>query len=477
MTKLQTRSSKSINIGKKLSLDEIRQQIVGVDTKAPALDGRLLNYVNFDNAASTPSLATVLETINNFMPWYSSVHRGTGFKSIVATEAYEDSRQTVADFFGANSDEHVVLFGKNSTEALNKLSYRLKFKKTDVILVSLMEHHSNDLPWRGKAQIKRIEINETGQLDEEHFKQLLETYGQRVKLVCITGGSNVTGIMPDIHKLARLTHQAGAQILVDCAQLAPHRQIKVKRLSDPEHLDYIVASAHKMYAPYGTGVLVGRRDTFEHGQPEYCGGGTIDLVTTSKVEWADLPDRDEAGSPNVVGAIAFAASLKFLNKIGMTEIAGHEADLTAYTLSKLQTIPGVELYGDTNPANSSNRLGVIPFNIDGMSHFLVAAILGTEGGVGVRNGCFCAHPYITRLLHLKQKQVSQMGKEVLHGNKSQMPGMVRISFGMYNTTEEVDHLIDALKNISLKKYQGKYTQDIRTGEYKAAGWHPKVRFI
>jgi len=311
MADVEIHSSKVDSSKDGLRLAGVRRQIVGIDAKVPLLNGRSTTYINLDNAASTPSLAPVLDTINNFMPWYSSVHRGTGFKSIVSTEAYEDARQTVADFFGASNDDYVVVFGKNSTEALNKLSYRLALKKTDVVLVSLMEHHSNDLPWRGKARIKRIGIDNQGRLDEEHFRKLIAKYGRQIRLVCVTGASNVTGQMPNIHKLARISHGVGAQILVDCAQLAAHRPVSVKNLTDPEHLDYIVASAHKMYAPYGTGVLIGRRDTFEHGRPEYCGGGTIDLVTTDKVEWAGLPDRDEAGSPNVVGAVAFAAALKY----------------------------------------------------------------------------------------------------------------------------------------------------------------------
>ena len=328
---------------------DFRRHIIGIDTKVPLLDGRLVTYVNFDNAASTPALREVLQVVNDFMPWYSSVHRGTGFKSIVSTGAYEKARQTAADFFGANERDHIVIFGKNSTEALNKLSYRLELKKTDVVLVSLLEHHSNDLPWRKQATVKRIKVDDQGRLDEDHFDRLLHKYQGQIKLVAITGGSNVTGHMPNIHRIARKAHAAGTQILVDCAQLAPHRKIDIKDLKNPEHLDYIVVSAHKMYAPFGTGALIGRRDTFEKGVPELCGGGTIDLVTTNRVEWAGLPDRDEAGSPNVVGAVAMAASLKFLDRVGMVAVARHEAALTEYTLKKLSQIEGVEDYGDNDP--------------------------------------------------------------------------------------------------------------------------------
>ena len=449
---------------------EMRSHIVGIDSQVPLLEGRLATYVNFDNAASTPALREVLQAINDFMPWYSSVHRGTGFKSIVSTEAYEKARQTVADFFGANPRQHIVIFGKNSTEALNKLSYRLELNKKDIVLVSLLEHHSNDLPWRRQAAIKRIEIDGLGRLDERHLDELLRKYKGKVKLVAITGGSNVSGHIPDIHRIAEKAHSYGAQILVDCAQLAPHRKIDIKSLEDPAHLDYIVISAHKMYAPFGTGALIGRRDTFERGAPELCGGGTIDLVTTKRVEWASLPDRDEAGSPNVVGAVALAASLRFLSKVGMQSIARDEAELTAYALNKLNRIKGIEIFGDANPQSAGKRLGVIPFKLEGLKQSLVAAILGTEWGIGVRSGCFCAHPYVTRLLNLNKTEVDKFGYDVLHGDKSSMPGLVRISFGMYNTKEEVDYLTEALRAIASGNYKGNYQLDIKTGEFRAAGW-------
>src|SRR3990167_8131852 len=169
----------------------IRQQIVGIDMKVPLLDGTQATYVNFDNAASTPVLAPVLDTLNKFMPYYSSVHRGSGYKSQVSTEAYERARQTVLKFFDGNHHDHVVIFGKNSTEALNKLSYRIPLKKSDIVLVSLMEHHSNDLPWRGRAQVERIGVDDLGRLDENHLEELLEKYQKRVKLVTLTGASNV----------------------------------------------------------------------------------------------------------------------------------------------------------------------------------------------------------------------------------------------------------------------------------------------
>ncbi|MBI5565626.1 MAG: aminotransferase class V-fold PLP-dependent enzyme [Chloroflexi bacterium] len=456
-------------------LNVLRERVVGIHTRVPLLNNdETRPYINFDNAASTPTLKDVLDTVNEFMLWYSSVHRGTGFKSKVATQAYDDAHRIVADFVGANLKDHAVIFGKNTTEAVNKLSYRLPLNKDDVVLVSLLEHHSNDLPWRARAHTEHIRADELGRLDEADLDRLLEQYAGRVKLVAITGASNVTGHLPDIHRIAEKAHRAGAQILIDTAQLAPHRRVSMGALDDPAHLDYVTLSAHKMYAPFGTGALIGRKDTFEQGEPEYRGGGTIEIVTLDHVEWAGAPDRDEAGSPNVVGAVALAAAIKVINKIGMNVIAEHEAELTAYTLDALSSIEKLHLYGDTNPANAANRLGVIPFNIDGLSHFLVAAILGAEWGIGVRNGCFCAHPYLLHLLGLSAEESNRVRSDILANNRADMPGLTRISFGLYNTAEEVDVLRQALSNIARGKYYGRYVQDARSGEYHAVNWKPDL---
>ena len=455
-------------------LSGVRERIVGVKQRVPLLGGEARTYINFDNAASTPALADVLDTVNAFMLWYSSVHRGTGFKSRVATQAYDDAREIVTRFVGANPREHVVIFGKNASEAVNKLARRFALSQNDVVLVSLLEHHSNDLPWRHMARVDHVAANAAGEFDEADFDRKLEQHRGRLKLVAVTGASNVTGFLPPIHHLAEKAHAVGAQIIVDCAQLAPHRPIAMGALDDPAHIDYVALSAHKMYAPFGTGALIGRRDTFEQGEPDYSGGGTIEIVTVDSITWAEPPDRDEAGSPNVVGAVALAAAIKALQAIGMAAIADHEAELTAYTLERLGEIEGVSIYGDPNPASTASRLGVIPFNIKGLSHFLVAAILGAEFGIGVRNGCFCAHPYLLHLLGLSPEQAGEVRSHMLNHDRSEMPGLVRVSFGMYNTAEEVDVLIDAVGRIARGKYYGRYEQDRATGEYRAIGWNPDL---
>ncbi len=449
---------------------DLRQRIVGLDHEVPLLDGRMVRYVNLDNAASTPPLTDVMEAIERFLPYYSSVHRGTGFKSRLSTEAYDRAHEILARFVGADPETHAVIFGKNTTEAINKLSYRLGLAADDVVLTTQLEHHSNDLPWRGHARTVHVGVLPDGRLDEADFDSKLQAYAGRVRLVAVSGASNVTGHLQPIRRLAAKAHRVGAMILVDAAQLAPHRAIEMGPLADPEHLDFVALSAHKMYAPFGTGALVGPKEVFMASAPEYTGGGTVEVVTLDEVHWAGMPDRDEAGSPNVIGAVAMAAAARALMSIGMQVIAEHEAELLGYALDRLQNVPGIQLYGSTGAADHSDRVGVVPFNLAGVSHFLVAAILGFEGGIGVRSGCFCAHPYVVHLLHLEETEAVDWRERVLGGDKTEMPGMVRASFGCYNNFEDVDRLVEMLQSIAAGDYRGTYEVDVPSGEYHPLGY-------
>ncbi len=455
------------------SSNHYRSLFIGLDVEIPLLDGSCRCYINLDNAASTPALKAVQQAVDDFLVYYSSVHRGTGFKSQLSTYAYEQSRLIVMDFVGANAQDHTCIFGKNTTEAINKLARRIPLDgNRNIVLTTGMEHHSNDLPWRASAQVIHARLTPDGLLDEADFDHQLATYADRIALVTVTGASNVTGYLSPVHRLAEKAHSVGAMFMADAAQLAPHRKIDMLSLDDPAHLDFISISAHKMYAPFGTGALIGRKDVFAHGDPDMTGGGTVEIVTLDNVVWTTPPERDEAGSPNVVGAIALAAAIRQLEAVGMDNVAHHEAELTQYALEKIASIPEIQVFGNANPSQAEDRLGVIPFSFKNVGHFLAAAVLGYEYGIGVRSGCFCAHPYILHLLGLSPEEASQVRQRMMLGDKSEMPGMVRISFGLYNTLQEVDVLVDALQHISRSEYNGKYQQDIATGEYAPLGWHP-----
>ena len=454
---------------------DFRDLFVGLDVRVPLLDGSERVYVNLDNAASTPAMKSVEKAVLNFLQYYSSVHRGTGFKSQLSTHAYEDARRRVLAFLGANPETHVCIFGKNTTEMVNHLAHRIPITpQKNVVVVSAMEHHSNDLPWRGVAQVVHVGVLPDGRLDEQDFERILRDYRGRIALVSITGASNVTGYINPIHRLAEMAHSAGAQIAVDCAQLAPHRRVEMGELDDPAHLDYAFLSAHKLYAPFGTGALVGRRDTFETGEPDHRGGGQVEFVSLDGVAWSGAPERDEAGSPNTVGAVALGAALRQLETVGMDRVAAHEAELTRYALERLKRVPDLTLYGDTDPAGAEGRLGVLPMQMETRSHFLVSAILGNEFGIGVRSGCFCAHPYLMKLLHYPEEGAAAVRAKILSGDRRDVPGLVRVSFGLYNSLAEVDWLVEALERIARGDFCGKYQQDFRSGEYRPEGW--SVRF-
>ena len=456
--------------GSPYGLSHWRERIAGLDEKLPLLDGRFAPYTNLDNAASTPPFLEVLEAVQRFLPYYSSVHRGTGLKSRLSTAAYDDAHDAVARFVGADPARSAVIFVKNTTEALNKLAFRYPLTPRNVVLSTVMEHHSNDLPWRGRAEMVRAKTAPDGRLDEEDVDRLIDQYGDRIALMTVSGASNVTGFVQPVHRLARKAHAIGARIVVDAAQLAAHRRIDVKPDASPEHLDYVVLSAHKMYAPFGTGVLIGRRDPFEHGPPEHRGGGTVDIVTPTEVSWAGLPDREEAGSPNVVGAVAMAVAAHTLMHIDIDSVARHEQMLTTYALEQLRPVPGITLYGETCAARTDDRVGVIPFNLHSRPHGLVAAILGYEGGIGVRSGCFCAQSYVARLLGREPPTPADWQGENPRLTRSTRPGMVRVSLGLYNTREDIDVLVTMLNRIAAGDYRGRYEPVPETGEYRPVGF-------
>lgn len=456
-----------------MTLEELKMQVVGIDENVPLIDGSERRYIYLDNAASTPTFRDIQQKVDEFGKWYSNVHRGTGFKSQLSSWVFEEARSIIADFVHADATASVI-FCKNTTEAINKLAGRFQCPaardERPIILTSIMEHHSNELPWRKVGKVIHVGLNPDGTINQPDFYEKLDQLRGQVQLVAVSGASNVTGYVNPVHAFAQKAHEAGAQIVVDAAQLGAHRPIDVKPHTDPGHIDYLAFSAHKMYAPYGIGVLVAQKNIFEVGSPEYVGGGTVDIVSLESAYWKDLPEREEAGTPDIVGVVALAKAIKILLEIGFDAIIDHEAALTAYALKRLAEIPEVIIYGDADAKSARDRLGVIAFNIKDMNHALVAAILSYEGGIGARNGCFCAHPYVKQLLGVDEEESREVEAQIIARDRSRLPGMVRISFGLYNTEAEIDHLIDILSVIVKKQYKGEYVLDKERGEYHPKGY-------
>jgi selenocysteine lyase/cysteine desulfurase len=238
---------------------------------------------------------------------------------------------------------------------------------------------------------------------------------------------------------------------------------------DMEHIDFLVFTAHKLFAPFGTGVLVGPKEFFEHAEPDHVGGGTVKMVTSEEVYWDEAPERNEAGTPNIMGAVALAVSIKNIEAIGYDRIEKHEMELTQYLMEGLKEIPHIDICGGTS-FRMENRLGVVSFNVENMHHSVVSAILSYEYGIGVRNGCFCAHPYVLRLLNVDRDRVDNYKNDILNGDKSNVPGLVRVSIGLQNNFEDIDRLLMALKNITRGIYSDCYVVDKRTGNYTPKDW-------
>ena len=401
-------------------------RLIGCDVEVPCVDGVFRRYVNLDYAASTPVLAAVWDAVEAFVPFYSSVHRGTGAKSRISTEAYEAARETIARFVGARTGTTVIV--RNTTEAINVLAAALPAATR--VLSTPVEHHANMLPWR-RHDLRVLPFPTSPAHLLAATRQALEE--RHTDLLAVTGASNVTGEVWPLQELAELAHAHGAQLFVDAAQLAPHRPIDM----DEEGIDHLALSGHKLYAPFGAGALVSRDAVI--GDPLIQGGGAVKLVTDDDVIWAEAPERYEAGSPNVIGAVALAAACDALDMDGA---ATRERALAARLHEGLAAIPGLTTYRLW--PHHEERVGVATFNLAGFTHFELAQWLSDHHAIGVRHGCFCAHPLLTRLLGVPDAEARRLHAELQAGRDPELPGAVRASLGVGTTAQDVDALLAAL---------------------------------
>ncbi len=432
--------------------------LVGTGELVPCLDGVDRPAIELDQAASTQALPAAADRVSQFLPWYSSVHRGAGFRSRRATAAYEDARQAVLRFAGRDPDgDDVAVLCRNTTEAINHLAYRMRFAPDDVVVTTVVEHHANLLPWGRVAERRYVECGPAGTFTVDDVTAALDA-GQRPALLAVTAASNVTGWLPPVDAIIDAAHQRGIPVALDAAQLAPHRPL-------PAAADYLSFSGHKLYAPFGSGALVGPRSTFADGDPFLAGGGAVDLVDLDEVVWTAPPDREEAGSPNVVGAVALHAAIDELGSIGWEAIIEHETALGLRLRNGLGAIDGVNLLGASRDGGAPT-LAVAAFTIDGLHHALVAARLSAEWGIAVRHGCFCAHPYVIRLLGLGAGAVHAYRDQVLHGDHRTMPGAVRASGGLGTSGDEIEVFLAAVAELAAgKPAPVPYNQDTLTGDY------------
>ena len=411
--------------------------VAGAKLSVPLVNGDRITYANLDHAASAPCLEQVRDAVDELLPWYASVHRGAGFASQVSTKVYEQARDTLRRFVGARASDTVV-FTRNTTDSLNLLAKALP-RNTSVVLFDT-EHHAALLPWRG-PNVRRVQTPTSAAAAIPALEAALRECPQGPRLVVVTGASNVTGELWPVAELAVVARRFGARIALDAAQLAPHRPVDIKALD----VDYVVLSGHKLYAPFGAGALIGRADWLQAAEPYLVGGGAtknvVDWGDHLGVAWSAVPERHEAGSPNVVGVHALAVACEALSRHGWDPIVAHEQALLARLREGLRTIPG--LHELSLFEADHDRVGVVSFTIDGHEAGLIAAALSAEYGIGVRDGAFCAHIAVRRLL----------GRVAAGEQRAQ-----RASLGLGSTTEHVDRLVGALRKLVSEGPKWTYVQ-------------------
>ncbi|MGL5928815.1 MAG: aminotransferase class V-fold PLP-dependent enzyme [Dermatophilaceae bacterium] len=428
--------------------DERGAELPGVirPEPVPTVWGTDVEYADLDHAASAPPLERVARAVELATRTYSSVHRGTGWTSRITSRYYEAARVEVMRFVGGREDD-VAVFTRNTTDAVNLLARTLPRGTSAVVFES--EHHASLLPWPAGSTVRLPVPGSTVDAElllDDALRSLPAGTGGRPHptLVVLSAASNVTGELWPVRRLTELAHRHGARVLVDAAQLVAHRPVDLADLG----ADWLVFSGHKLHAPYGAGALVGRRDWLDAAPPYLAGGGATSSVTERGTTWATGAARHEAGTPNVLGAVALAAACATVRE-HRAAIETHEARLTARLLDGLRAIEGVRTYSLF--AGTHERVPVATFTVDGLDSALVAAALSAEHGIGVRAGKFCAHLLVDALLD---------DGDTGHGTA------VRASAGLATTEEHVDRLLGAVADLAGRGPRAEYRHD------PVHGWRP-----
>ncbi|MET9966440.1 aminotransferase class V-fold PLP-dependent enzyme [Streptomyces sp. NPDC006356] len=434
--------------------------VLGRDVTVPLVTGGEVTYAALDYAASAPALQRVWDDVAAYAPYYGSVHRGAGYLSQLSTDLFENARRTVAEFLDCRDGDQ-VLFTRSTTDSLNLLAAALPADCE--VFVFETEHHASLLPWLHPraTQVTYLNAPRTPRQAVETLERALADrapYGPA--LVCVTGASNVTGELWPVRELAAAAHAHGARIVLDAAQLAPHHPVSVQDLD----VDWVAFSGHKLYAPFGSGVLAGRADWLREAEPYLAGGGASRKVTRREdggvdVEWHESAARHEAGSPNVIGAYSIASACKTLTEAGFDTLVAREQYLIEKVRTGLADVPEVRilsLFGDDAP-----RVGVISFVVDGWNSSHFAAALSAEYGIGVRDGLFCAHPLVRTLLGSDPQTQGECGApEAAPGEKSL--NAIRVSFGAGTPDEHVERFVNAVRELVTEGARWNYrTEDGR----------------
>ena len=439
------------------NLEKVKTDFIGLNTTYSTVNNKEIRRVYLDSTASTLMMKAAYKAMESFYDHYANTHSLLYFSAKISTREYQWAHDRVLSFLKADPEDYTCFFtGSGTTAGINRLArvFRDYRPERNKVLVSLMEHHSNDLPHRKHAEeVIHIPLDnfgrEAGCINLEEIEKHLKRNESKINYIAVTGVSNVTGIINPIYDIAELAHSYGALIIVDGAQMVSHLPVTISGHKDPNrNLDAFVFSGHKTYVPGSPGVVVCRKDILMSIEPEEVGGGMVDRVFVDRYEVTKkFPDREEAGTPNISGAIGLAAVLEVLDKAGMDIIHNEETDLINYALIELKKIPEIHIYGETD-IDLCPRAGSISFNVIGVDHGLTAAILNDYFNIAVRNECFCAHPYVKEMIIDDLLDLtSELGEDNFEEEVFLKSGMVRASVGLYNTQEDIDTLVSALKEI------------------------------
>ena len=440
------------------SIDTLQDKVIGLDQQVQLEDGTWRTQTHFNNAATTLEFKHVSDTIQEKKKMYGAVERSESQKSKYTTAIYNNTRDKVIEFLGADPEKYSVFYTNTTTDGLNKLASALITSKKDMVLATRIEHHANDLSWRERCKVKYAEVDKKGRVRYDELKRLLKKYNKkkkRIKLVTITAASNVTGYVTNVHKVAKLAHKYGAKIVVDGAQIVAHRKFSmVGDLKDPkDDIDFFAFSAHKMYSPEGGGAVVGLTKVLNKHKPMFYGGGTIKVVGDNWVYWKKAPEVYEAGSPDYLAVVGMGAAMDCLYTIGFDKIQAHEQVLIKKLIAGLKKLPKVIIYGDTE--NVSDKTGVVTFNFYDINTEILAQRLAQYAGIDTRRGAFCAHPYVWRLMGISD----ETAKGFENCSDAKTAGMVRISFATYSTEADIDYFFEKMPTVMDQARKITYEED------------------
>lgn len=411
--------------------------VVGSNTQICTNHG-YRNRIYFNNGATTLVLKEVLNEINSLYPFYTYIDLNN-YNSDQITEMYFEVEDIIKDYIGADINKDTAIYLKNATLGMNIFANILtQIDEDQVVLTTKMEHNANYLPYAERLNTVLIDVLSDGNIDLEDYKNKLELYRGKVKFVCVTGASNITGIVPPFYTMARLAHQYGAKIFVDVVQLIQHKPFDMKPHNSPEHIDFLAFSGHKIYSGLPGGALVGPAEFFDQYLPFEYGGYMSEFVNTKKIILKDSPARYEAGYPNIVGMIAMGTALEFISRMGINNIERIESSLYRHLLYGLKQIPNIILYG--TEANAPH-IPFISFNFKGIHHSRISQILGYDYGIEMASGKNAADIYVQTLLGLTDEQAYELYLRDIDY------GVLRVSLGFYNTHEEIDCFLKILRSV------------------------------